>query len=160
MDVFLTDTEIQALVNTKKQMTVEPDLLFLSMKEKRGHKSAEHEMPQPDGSTFIIKIRMSIENPFDFTVILGFTPAKSTKLFLLRRYNGKSHEHRNKLEKEADFYDYHIHTATERYQREGTKEEYYAEASSRYSTSQQALNCLIADCNVDLPLSSQLRLGL
>jgi hypothetical protein len=40
MDVFLTDTEIQALINMKKQMTVEPDLLFLSMKEKRGHKSA------------------------------------------------------------------------------------------------------------------------
>ena len=71
MDVFLTDTEIQALINTKKQMTVEPDILFLSMKEKRGHKSAEHEMPQPDGSTFIIKIRISIENPLDFSAILG-----------------------------------------------------------------------------------------
>jgi hypothetical protein len=41
------------------------------MKEKRGHKSAEHEMPQPDGSTFIIKIRISIENPLDFSAILG-----------------------------------------------------------------------------------------
>jgi hypothetical protein len=81
-------------------------------------------------------------------------------LFLLCRYNGKSHEHKNKLEKETAFYDYHIHKATERYQREGTKEEYFAEASSRYSTPQQALNCLIADCNVELPLNSQLRLGL
>lgn len=160
MDVFLTDTEIQALINTKKQMTVAPDLLFLSMKEKRGHKSAEHEMPQPDGSTFIIKIRISIENPLDFSAVLGYTPAKSTKLFLLRRYNGKSHEHKNKLEKETAFYDYHIHKATERYQREGTKEEYFAEASSRYSTPQQALSCLITDCNVELPLNSQLRLGL
>jgi hypothetical protein len=49
MDVFLTDTEIQSLVNMKKQMTVEPDLLFQSMKEKRGHKSAEHEMQSQMG---------------------------------------------------------------------------------------------------------------
>jgi hypothetical protein len=160
MDVFLTDAEIQELISIKKQMNVEPAVLFQSMKEKRGHKSSEHEMPQPDGSTFIIKIRISIENPLDFSAILGYTPPKSTKLFLLRRYNGRSHEHKNKLEKEDPFYNYHIHTATERYQREGTKEEYYAEVTDRYSTPQEALNCLIVDCNVDLPINAQLRLGL
>jgi len=160
MEVFLTDKEIQDLVNIMKQMTIEPAMLFLDMKEKRGHKSSEHEMPQPDGSTFILKIRISIENPLDFSTILGYYPPKSTKLFLLRRYNGKSHEHRNKLEKEDMFYDFHIHSATERYQREGIREEYFAEASDRYSTPQEALNCLIADCNIALPLNSQLRLEL
>ena len=84
MDLFLTDTEIQDLINIKKQMTVDSDLLFQGMKEKRGHKSAEHEIPQADGSSFIIKVRISIENPLDFSVILGYTPAKSTKLFLLK----------------------------------------------------------------------------
>lgn len=44
MEVFLTDTEIQDLINIKKQMTVDPDVLFLNMKEKRGHKSSDHEM--------------------------------------------------------------------------------------------------------------------
>lgn len=117
-------------------------------------------MPQPDSSIFIIKVRLSIENPHDFSVILAYTPPKSTKLFLLRRYNGRSHEHKNKLEKEAVFYDYYIHTATERYQREGTREEYYAEISEKYSTPREALNCLIADCNVELPANSQLRLEL
>ena len=58
------------------------------------------------------------------------------------------------------FYDYHIHQATERYQREGTKEEYFAEKSSRYTTPQEALNCLISDCNVAVPPESQLKLGL
>jgi hypothetical protein len=160
MDIFLKDTEIQDLITTEKQMTVEPDVLFKSMKEKRGHKSAEHEMPQPDGSSFVIKIRISIENPLDFSVILGFTPVKATKPFLLRRYNGKSHEHKNRLENEDDFYDFHIHTATERYQREGSKEEYFAEISGSYSTPREALDCLITDCNIKLPLESQLNLGL
>lgn len=33
MEIFLTDIEILDLINKKKQMTVEPDVLFLSMKE-------------------------------------------------------------------------------------------------------------------------------
>lgn len=160
MDVFLTDKQIQELVNINKQMTVDPDSLFIGMKEKRGHKSAEHEMPQSDGSSFVIKIRISIENPFDFSVIIGYTPPKATKAFHLRRYNGRSHEHKNRIEKENVFYDYHIHQATERYQREGSKEEYFAEITGRYTTPREALNCLISDCNVSLPHESQLKLGL
>lgn len=84
-------------------------------------------MPQSDGSSFVIKVRVSIENPMDFSVILGYSPVRSTRLFLLRRYNGRSHEHKNRLENEELFYDFHIHQATEKYQREGSKEEYYAE---------------------------------
>ena len=158
MEVFLTDKEIQYLINDSKQMTVVPDELFRNMKEKRGHKGSEYLISRPDGSSFIIKVRISNENSLDFSAILGYSPPKSTKLFLLRRYNGKSHEHKNKLESENVFYDFHIHTATERYQREGTKEEYFAVITDRYSTVQEALNCLIVDCNVALPLNSQLSL--
>lgn len=160
MEVFLTDKEIQELISERKQMTIAPDELFQNMRDKRGHKGSDHFMERPDGSSFIIKVRLSNENPLDFSAILGFSPAKSTKLFLLRRYNGKSHEHRNKLETEIAFYDFHIHTATERYQREGTKEEYFAEITDRYSTVHEALNCLLSDGNVSLPPSSQLNLGI
>lgn len=158
MEVFLTDKEIQELITEHKQMTLAPGELLRNMKEKRGHKSSEHLIPRPDGSSFIIKVRISNENPLDFSAILGYSPPKSTRLFLLRRYNGKSHEHRNKLETENVFYDFHIHTATERYQREGTREEYFAEITDRFSTIYEALNCLIADCNVELPLGSQYNL--
>jgi hypothetical protein len=158
MEVFLTDNQIQDYINERKQMTASPDELFRNMKEKRGHKGSEHIIPRPDGSSFIIKVRISNENSLDFSAILGYNPPKSTKLFLLRRYNGKSHEHKNKLESENGFYDFHIHTATERYQLEGAKEEYFAQITERYSTVQEALNCLIADCNVVLPPNSQLRL--
>jgi len=158
MEVFLTDKEILDLISERKQMTIAPDELFRNMKEKRGHKGSEHFIQRTDGSSFIIKVRISNENSLDFSVILGYSPPKSTKLFLLCRYNGKSHEHKNKLENGNAFYDYHIHTATERYQREGIKEEYFAEISDRYSTVQEAVNCLIADCNIELPPNSQLHL--
>jgi hypothetical protein len=160
MDVFLTDLQIQELISLQKQMSIDPDSLFSGMREKKGHKGAEHEMPQSDGSSFVIKVRVSIENPMDFSVILGYSPVSTTKLFLLRRYNGRSHEHKNRMESAEVFYDYHIHQATERYQREGSKEEYYAEKTGRYSTPREALNCLIADCNISLPPESQLKLGL
>jgi len=159
MEVFLTDKEIQELLSEQKQMTIAPDELFRNMRDKRGHKESEHSIERADGSSFVLKIRLSNENSLDFSAILGYVPPKLTKPFLIRRYNGKSHEHRNKLEKEAVFYDFHIHTATERYQREGVKEEYFAEITGRYSTVQEAFNCLINDCNVVLPQNSQLNLG-
>jgi len=158
MDVFLTDTDIQELITERKQMRIASSALFHNMKEKRGHKESEHIIERPDGSSFIIKIRISIENTLDFSALLGYSPAKSTKLFILCRYNGRSHEHKNKLESKNTFYDFHIHKATERYQRAGTKEEYYAEVTDRYSTVQEALNCLIIDCNIELPPNSQLHL--
>jgi hypothetical protein len=158
MKIFLTDEEIQELIKERKQMTVTLNELFRGMREKRGHKGSESSIERSDGSSFIIKIRLSSENPLDFSAILGYSPPKSTKLFLLRRYNGKSHEHRNKLEKGTAFYDFHIHTATERYQKEDTKEEYFAEITDRYSTIQEAINCLIDDCNIIAPPSSQLQM--
>jgi len=158
METFLTDKEIQLLISERKQLDIEPDELLSNMKEKRGHKESENIIQRTDGSSFVIKVRLSKENHLDFSAILGYNPPKLTKLFILRRYNGKSHEHKNNLESTNVFYDFHIHTATERYQREGTKEEYFAEITNRYSTVQEALNCLIEDCNVALPLNSQLKL--
>ena len=93
-------------------------------------------------------VRPSIENPLDFSAILGFIPPKKTDVFLLRRYNGKSHEHRNKIEKEPAFYDFHIHTATARYQKEGPREEYYAEVTDRYADLHGAIDCLVSDSKI------------
>jgi len=158
MELFLSDIEIQAFIEERKQLAATPEELFLNMKEKKGHRGFDHIIPRTDGSSFVIKVRISKENALDFSAILGYCPQNSTKLFLLCRYNGKSHEHKNTLEQEDSFYDYHIHKATERYQREGAKEEHYAETTNRYSTVQEALNCLMNDCNIEMPPSSQLHL--
>ncbi len=160
MKPFLTDDEILMLINEQKQMTVTPEELFRNMKEKKGHKESEHFIPRTDGSSFVIKLRLSSENPLDFSVILGYIPPRSTEVFRLRRYNGKSHEHRNKLENEEPFYNFHIHTATERYQKEGFREDYFAEVTDRYSTIYGALNCLIKDCNIALSPNQQTTLEL
>ena len=75
-------------------------------------------------------------------------------MFRLRRYNGKSHQHKNHIEKDV-IYDFHIHYATERYQLIGKKEESFAVASDRYSTLHEAVGCLISDCGFVLPEGDQ-----
>ena len=89
-------------------------------------------------------------------MILAVQVPRSNRLFRLRRYNGKSHEHTNSIEKET-FYDFHIHTATERYQKwENKQEDKYAEVADRYGDFNGALECLLKD--VGFPPDPQLPL--
>jgi hypothetical protein len=81
----------------------------------------------------------------DFSVILGYKPPHVHSVFRLRRYNGKSHRHTNALEKEMPFYGFHVHTATERYQRPGFREDHFAVLTNRYSDFQGAILCLLED---------------
>ena len=91
----------------------------------------------------------------NFSVILGVLPVDTNQLFRLRRYNGKTHEHKNKIEGEK-FYDFHIHMATERYQREsGQAEDSYAKTTDRFADLHTALQCMQADCNFDVPKDPQ-----
>ncbi len=52
---------------------------------------------------------------------------------------------------EQTFYDFHIHMATERYQRTGNREDTYAEPTDRYSDMEGAFTCLLADCGFVVP---------
>ena len=81
--------------------------------------------------------------PLDFSVILV---VRSNPDFKLRRYNGRHGGHRNRIEKER-IEGFHIHYATERYQRRGLKEETYAVQTQRYNSYEGALRCLIKDAN-------------
>lgn len=148
MQLFLTDIEIDVLIQEEKRIARPLVDYRLNLKVKKGHKEFELLIERPDHSAFKVIIRQSIENPLDFSAILGFLPPNKSDVFLLRRYNGKSHEHRNKLEKEAAFYDFHIHTATERYQKDGQSEECYAEVTDRYSDLSGAIDCMVSDCKI------------
>lgn len=152
MAVFLADNEIDALISEAKPL--EPGYgSKLQLKVKLGHKEREMTILGATGD-FKIILRQSLLNQFDFSAILGFTPKNSSLVFRLRRYNGKSHEHTNKLERET-FYDFHIHYATERYQQSGLREDAYAVATSRYADLQGALDCLFVDCGLALPSGEQ-----
>ncbi len=150
MNQLLTDAEIQKLLH-------EPKLMSRSFqspgtkKQKRGHYESEIIISGTEGHTFQIRYRQNARYPTDFSVILLYLPERTNIARVLRRYNGKSHEHTNKIER-ATFYNYHIHTMTERYQREdGCSEDGYAEETDRYSTAEEARDCLILDCSVTMP---------
>ncbi len=93
----------------------------------------------------------------DFSVILAYQPPDTNILFRLRRYNGKSHEHSNHLERQT-FYEFHRHTATERYQEAGFREDTFAERDNRFADLHEALSCLFEDCAFELPQVLQMAL--
>jgi hypothetical protein len=93
-------------------------------------------------------------NILDFSVILGYTTNASSQVFRLRRYNGKSHEPTNKIERQT-FYDFHIHMATERYQNSGLREDAYAVPTNKYGDFQGALDLMFEDCGFILPSNGQ-----
>lgn len=127
----------------------------LQLKPKRGHSEQELSIRGSDGSDFIVLLRQGLMNALDFSAILGYMPPESTAVFRLRRYNGRSHQHRNPIEGET-FYDFHIHEATERYQRLGAREDTFARPTDRYSDLSGAIECLLDDCGFIRPEGDQL----
>jgi hypothetical protein len=147
MPVVLTDQEIDELVRERKVVS-RSDLASLYRFKKKGkHQEASLSVVGERGNAFRITVRKAVLNPLDFSVILAYQLPDRSRLFRLRRYNGKSHEHANRpIERKPPFYDFHIHQATERYQALGADEEYYAEPTNRYATVEAAIECLLEDC--------------
>ncbi len=156
MAIQLSDNDIKSLLNERKPL---PDNYrdCIQTRPKRGHKERELDIKGDANSEFRIIFRQSEINPLDFSVILAYRPPKSNQLFRLRRYNGKSHEHTNTIEDET-FYDFHIHTSTERYQEVGVREDWFAEPTDRYADFTNAIKCMLQDCGFDIPLNPQVDL--
>jgi hypothetical protein len=153
MPALLTDNQIAVLITEAK--TLPPDYRSRVLtKPKRGHRERELDVDGAQGSRFRIILRQSLFNSLDFSAILSWLPPQSTTPFRLCRFNGKSHEHTNSIEGKT-FYDFHIHRATERYQEFGSREDTFAEPTSRYQDLAGALRCLFADCGFQLPPGDQ-----
>lgn len=155
-DIVLNDAEISNLIQERKEFPLNYQSLFQT-KDKKGHKEQQLLIPRSDGSQFKVILRQNRKNVLDFSLILGYIPPKTTALFILRRYNGKSHQHTNNIERET-FYDFHIHQATERYQALGFEEDGFAVTSFEYTDVHSALDCFIRDCLIDLPVNRQVKL--
>jgi len=148
-----SDEEIEAFVKEPKPLP--PNYREnIKLRDRRGHKESELLIDGENGSEFHVIFRQNNVNTLDFSIILALLPADTNQLFRLRRYNGKSHEHSNKIEKDK-FYDFHVHQATERYQEYGTREDAYAEPRQNYNDFHSALDCLVKECGFILPPGQQ-----
>jgi len=130
MAVQYDDNEIAGMIGVTKQLPLDCKAR-MRLKPKRGHLEREMDIDGSDGNKYRIVLRQNSVNPLDFSVILALHPAEAGKPFRLLRYNGKSHEHTNKIEGNR-FFDFHIHKATSRYQELGAREDSYAEPSDSF----------------------------
>ncbi len=152
MPVDLTDPQIRELVAAPKLLPSAYPSILTRMTERRKHKRSDLEIESQSGR-FRIMLRQNVMNALDFSAIFGYHMPSSSRVFRLRRYNGR-HYHTNKIEQET-ISGFHIHQATERYQAVGAKEDAYAESTERYSMLSDALNCLLEDCNLTPPEDGQ-----
>lgn len=154
MAVTFSDREIALLVGERKPLP-QDWRARLRLRPKRGHEERELACTGDSGDEFRLILRQNTLNALDFSAILAVHIPQSNRLFRLRRYNGKSHEHTNSIEGDT-FYDWHIHMATERYQGIGAREDAYAEVTDRYNNLDEALSCLFDDAGFDVPPKTQL----
>jgi hypothetical protein len=155
--IELSDPEIDALIREAKTAPVGLSPLS-KLTERFKHKGRTFDVNSASGNEFVVIVRQSTLNLLDFSAILGYKLPGLNTIFRLRRYNGK-HPHTNEIEC-TKLNDFHIHTATERYQKRGAKHDSYAEVTSRHWDLRSAVDCLIEDCGFDVPPSNQIPLPL
>ena len=146
MGVTYSDQEIASFLQERKALPKDWRTHIRFRRSKLGHEEGFLSVTGDLGSEFRVIVRRNRLNQLDFSVILAVQVQGTNRLFRLRRHNGKSHEHTNRIEKKT-FYDFHIHIATERYQDLGMREDGYAEVTDRYGDYSEALGCLIQDAN-------------
>jgi hypothetical protein len=147
--LILSDEEIDTLIHEPK---ITPTMFFpLRLVERNKHRRKDYEVRSAAASAneFVIAIRQSMLDTLNFSAILMYRRPGFNTLFRLRRYNGK-HEHTNTIEG-TTLDDFHVHTATERYQNRGAKEDSFAEVTSRHCDLDSAIRCLLVDCGFDPP---------
>jgi len=100
MSIIFTDQEIAALIQEPKPLSKDYKSK-LALRGKRGHREAELAVQGNHGNDFHIILRQSIRNPFDFSAILAVEVPRTNRVFRLRRYNGRTHPHTNRLEQQT-----------------------------------------------------------
>src|SRR3972149_1035110 len=97
MAARFSDAEIAQLLAEAKPL---PDdyQARLQLRQRSGHERAELDVRTPSGNRFRILLRQNMRNALDFSAIIAHAPSNSSLFFRLRRYNGRSHEHTNRLE--------------------------------------------------------------
>lgn len=148
MPSIVSDDEIRRLITTPKKLDVDPLKTLSNLRKgrlRKGQRSKQKRMRlvTTAGDAMEIVLRQGRPDPLNFSAVLVYRSRAGEKL-LLRRYNGK-HEHTNPLSGER-FDAFHVHMATEEYQKAGRNAESYARPTNRFHDLEGALLCLLEDC--------------
>jgi hypothetical protein len=155
---IISDAKIAAYLGESKRLPANWLQTLQMEAPQRGHRGSALEVVGADGNRYEIRLRQAALDPLAFSAILFILDIDGLRRFRLKRYNGRSHGHRNPLEQQRFGVGFHIHTATERYQLAGFDEDTYAEVTDRYGNVWEALECLLSDCGFQDDQGSQLRL--
>ncbi len=141
----LTDEKILELIQIPK--VVVSDDVKEKRKGKHLQKNFEIVAKSDENIRFEIFTRQNLEIVEDFSCGLKWLAPGGEDMILVR-YNGSSHPHPNKIEKNRLDFVNHIHRTTERYLQMG-RPDGFAELSDKYSNMTGALKCLSQECNVE-----------
>ena len=142
----ITDEKIKYLLECNKRIA--PDSKE-SQKKANGYIQKTYMVKSEDGNHYFeIYTRENKREGLEDDFSCSITYKVNGETITLKRYNGASHEHTNKIEKEKISYKPHIHIATERYIKMNQKPEGFAESTERYISFAEAFNCLIKDCKI------------
>lgn len=148
MPIIVTEAEISALMAEQK-------ILSTAWREespvitKRDDCQRSVQVSGEAGREFVVIARQDQADRNNFSLVLAsVVDAETRRLVRLRRYDGGSRRHRNRIEHER-VTGCHIHQATERYQLyANAREDGFAVATDRYSDLGEAWRCLIDDANM------------
>lgn len=159
---IISEHEIKKLIEEKKSLHHNWQSLF-KIKHKRRFLYSERKLTVigEDNNTFKIVTRQNKTNVFDFSIILVYID-RSGNEYRLVRYNGKhSSHHTNRWEKANGIGnhtfqpEFHIHIATERYQKAGFDIDGYAEETTKYFNFNSALDSFLTDMHFIKPQDPQ-----
>ena len=146
MSITYSENEIDILLQERKVIK-SGNFDLTKIKVRRGHIHKRISLLGDNGNEFQLILRRSSLSHLDFSVILAVCIPQSNQVFRLRRYNGSSHRHTNRIEK-TKFKGFHIHYATERYQNLAAQEDGFAEQTDQYCNFNDAIQCALKDANI------------
>lgn len=149
---IITDEECVALLAERKTLPKNwRNRLQPLPKERAGFSQRDYELEGGRGNRFVVFTRINDNYPNDFSIGLQFIDVDEKIRQTLIRFNGSSHKHTNHWEKirgmtPHSFHGaFHIHRATERYQRDGQNIDGYAEVTTKFSSFETALQVFVSN---------------
>ena len=156
MPETVSDSEIAQLIAERKHLLGNWQDELENLKPKDSHLEGQIDLAGAAGTRFRIIVRQSVRNSHDFSVILIAERPREPEIRLLR-YDGGSHPHRNKIERNWIVRKPHIYRATKRYQElKWELHDGYAEETARYHDLSGAWECFVADANLQGPAGSRI----